>query len=133
MLTPNVARKILAAIRTVNGVAALLAPEALLSRLGIDTAKDRSGTYPFRMFGIRTILIGLDLLLLTGDELRRAEKLAVLIHASDMISAGITTAHGDLPRKQGLVATAISAVNTGLAVIAWKGGRRDVVGQQDLH
>jgi len=110
-----------------------LAPEALLGRLGVDTAKDRSGTYPFRMFGIRTILIGLDLLLLTGDELRRAEKLAVLIHASDMILAGITTVHGDLPRKQGLVATAISAVNTGLAVIAWKGGRRDVVGQQDLH
>ena len=51
MLPPNVARKILAAIRTVNGVAGLLAPEALLGRLGIDTAKDRSGTYPFRMFG----------------------------------------------------------------------------------
>jgi hypothetical protein len=133
MLPPDVARKILAAIRTVNGAAGLLAPEVLLGRLGVDTAEDRSGMYPFRMFGIRTILIGLDLLLLTGDELRRAEKLAVLIHASDTISAGITTARGDLPRKQGLVATAISAVNTGLAVIAWRGGRRDVVGQRDLH
>ncbi len=131
MLPPDVARKILATIRTINGAAGLLAPEALLGRLGVD-AKDRSGTYPFRMFGIRTILIGLDLVLLTGAELRRAEKLAVLIHASDTISAGITTVRGDLPRKQGLVATAISAVNTGLAVIAWKGGRRDVVSQKDL-
>jgi hypothetical protein len=132
MLSPDVARKILAVIRTVNGAAGLLAPEVLLGRLGVDIAQDRSGTYPFRMFGIRTVLIGLDLLLLTGDELRRAEKLAVLIHAADTVSAGITTARGDLPRKQGLVATAISAVNTGLAVIAWKGGRRDVVGQTDL-
>jgi hypothetical protein len=132
MLRPDVARKVLAVIRTVNGAAGLLAPEVLLGRLGVDIAQDRSGTYPFRMFGIRTVLIGLDLLLLTGDELRRAEKLAVLIHAADTVSAGITTARGDLPRKQGLVATAISAVNTGLAVIAWKGGRRDVVGQTDL-
>jgi hypothetical protein len=132
MLSPDVARKVLAVIRTVNGAAGLLAPEVLLGRLGVDIAQDRSGTYPFRMFGIRTVLIGLDLLLLTGDELRRAEKLAVLIHAADTVSAGITTARGDLPRKQGLVATAISAVNTGLAVIAWKGGRRDVVGQTDL-
>jgi hypothetical protein len=132
MLRPDVARKVLAVIRTVNGAAGLLAPEVLLGRLGVDIAQDRSGTYPFRMFGIRTVLIGLDLLLLTGDELRRAEKLAVLIHAADTVSAGITTARGDLPRKQGLVATAISALNTGLAVIAWKGGRRDVVGQTDL-
>jgi hypothetical protein len=131
MLRPDVARKVLAVIRTVNGAAGLLAPEVLLGRLGVD-AKDRSGTYPFRMFGIRTVLIGLDLLLLTGDELRRAEKLAVLIHAADTVSAGITTARGDLPRKQGLMATAISAVNTGLAVIAWNGGRRDVVEQKDV-
>ena len=105
-----------------------LAPEWLLGRLGVDTTKDRSGTYPFRMFGIRTILIGLDLLLLTGEDLRRAEKLAVLIHASDTLSAAVTTVRGDLPRRQGLVAIGISAVNTGLAVVAWKGGKRVVAG-----
>ena len=82
MLSPGAARKTLAAIRIFNGTAGLLAPEMLLGRLGVDTTKDRSGTYPFRMFGIRTILIGLDLLLLTGDDLRRAEKLAVLIRST---------------------------------------------------
>jgi hypothetical protein len=133
MLPPGAARKLLATIRIVNGAAGLLVPDKLLGRLGVDTAKDRSGTYPFRMFGIRTILIGLDLLLLTGDELRRAEKLAVLIHATDTASAAVTTARGDLPRKQGLVAIGISAVNTGLAVVAWKGGQRALVGQKDPH
>jgi hypothetical protein len=133
MSPPGAARKLLAAIRIVNGAAGLLVPDKLLGRLGVDTTKDRSGSYPFRMFGIRTILIGLDLILLTGDELRRAEKLAVLIHATDTVSAAVTTAHGDLPRKQGLVAIGISAVNTGLAVVAWKGGRRALVGPKDPH
>lgn len=127
MLIPA-ARKTLAVIRIFNGTAGLLVPEWLLGRLGVDTTRDRSGTYPFRMFGIRTILIGLDLLLLTGEDLRRAEKLAVLIHASDTLSAAVTTARGDLPRRQGLVATGISAVNTGLAVVAWMGGKHVVSG-----
>ena len=128
MLSPAAARKTLAVIRIFNGTAGLLVPEWLLGRLGVDTTRDRSGTYPFRMFGIRTILIGLDLLLLTGEDLRRAEKLAVLIHASDTLSAAVTTARGDLPRRQGLVATGISAVNTGLAVVAWMGGKHVVAG-----
>ncbi|OAN36415.1 hypothetical protein [Mycolicibacterium iranicum] len=123
MVLSDIARKVLATIRILNGAAGLLIPEKLLGRLGVDTATDRSGTYPFRMFGIRTVLIGLDLLLLTGDELRRAEKLAVLIHAADTASATVTTARNELPRKQGLTAVGISAVNTGLAVIAWRGGR----------
>lgn len=127
MLIPA-ARKTLAVIRIFNGTAGLLVPEWLLGRLGVDTTRDRSGTYPFRMFGIRTILIGLDLLLLTGEDLRRAEKLAVLIHASDTLSAAVTTARGDLPRRQGLVAIGISAVNTGLAVVAWMGGKHVVSG-----
>lgn len=127
-----VARKLLAAIRIVNGVAGLLVPERLLGRLGVDTATDRSGTYPFRMFGIRTVLIGLDLLLLTGAELRRAEKLAVLIHAADTASATVTTVHNDLPRKQGMTAIGISAVNAGLAVAAWRGGRHAEQSQGEL-
>jgi hypothetical protein len=118
MLSPDTARKTLGAIRIVNGTLGLLAPEFLMRRLGVDTTTDHSGAYPFRMFGVRTVLIGLDLWLLTGDDLRRATKLAVAIHASDTLSAAATTVRGDLPRRQGLVATGISAVNTGLALAA---------------
>jgi hypothetical protein len=57
----DAARTALAAIRIVNGTAALLAPELLLGRLGVDTTRDPSGAYPFRLFGVRTIVIGLDL------------------------------------------------------------------------
>ena len=120
MLSSDAARRTLGVIRIVNGCAGLLAPEYLLRKLGVDTTTDYSGTYPFRMFGIRTVLIGLDLWLLTGEDLRRATRMAVVIHATDTLSAAATTVRGDLPRKQGLVATAISAVNTGLAIAAAK-------------
>lgn len=112
------ARKLLAAIRLFNGIAALLAPGFLLKRLGTDPALDRSGVYPFRMFGIRTTLLGLDLLLLRGAELRRARRMAVVIHLSDTVSAATALRRGDLPKRAGQVATAISATNAVLAVTA---------------
>ena len=117
-LDPAVPRKVLAGIRLVNGTLGLLAPELLLRRLGTDLSRDRSGIYPFRMFGIRTILIGADLLLLQGEERRRATRLAVLIHASDTLAAATAGIRGDLPRKAATVTTLISAGNTVLAVLA---------------
>ena len=115
---PALARKVLAGVRIFNGTAGLLAPEFLLRRLGADTAHDRSGVYPFRMFGIRTVLIGADLLLLQGEERRRATRLAVLIHASDTLAAATAGLRGDLPRRAAIATTLISAGNTALAVLA---------------
>jgi hypothetical protein len=112
------ARKLLAVVRLVNGGLALFAPRFLLRRLGTDPDTDPSGIYPFRMFGIRTLLIGADLLVLTGDESRRATKAAVVIHATDTASAATCLVKGYLPRRAGVVATLISAGNTVLAVIA---------------
>ncbi|HZJ06974.1 MAG TPA: hypothetical protein VFD59_16085 [Nocardioidaceae bacterium] len=118
MLSPDAARTTLAAIRIANGAVGLIAPELLLRRLGVDTRRDRSGTYPFRMFGIRTVLIGADLLLLRGEERVRATRLAVVIHASDTLSAATCGVRGDLPRKAAFLTTGISAVNTMLAIIS---------------
>lgn len=112
------ARKTLGTIRLVNGATALVAPEFLLRRLGVDSTMSQPANYALRMFGIRTILIGADLWLLRGDEQRRVVKLAMLIHATDTLSAAAAVVRGDLPRKQGLVATGISAANTVLAVAA---------------
>jgi hypothetical protein len=118
MVSRDGARRTLAAIRVANGVAALFAPEFLLRRLGVDSTTSQPANYAFRMFGIRTVIIGADLWLLRGEEQRRAVKLAMLIHATDTLSAAASTVRGDLPRKQGLVATGISVVNTALAVTA---------------
>jgi hypothetical protein len=115
---PRSTHKVLAAIRIVNGAAGLLFPAFLLRRLGTDPRIDRSGVYPFRMFGIRTVLIGLDLLTLRDEDLRRASSRAVLIHACDTVSAASAALLGDLPRRAGMTATLISATNTVLAVLA---------------
>lgn len=112
------ARQMLAVVRIVNGALALLAPKFLLRRLGTDAEQDPSAIYPFRMFGIRTVLIGADLLLLTGEESRRASRIAVVIHATDTANAATCLVKGYLPRKAGIMSTLISAGNTVLAVLA---------------
>jgi hypothetical protein len=117
------ARKALAAIRLVNGALALLTPRLLIRRLGTDPDRDPSAIYPFRMFGVRTVIIGADLLLLTGEEQKRATRLAVLIHATDTATAATCLVKGYLPRKAGIMATAISGINTVLALIAAKDSR----------
>ena len=119
-LEPSTARTALAGVRLVNGVLALLAPRFLFRRLGVDAGAGgaQPGVYPFRMFGIRTVVIGAELLLLEGEDRRRASRLAVLIHASDTVSAAVSGLRGDLPRRAAALATAISGANTALAVIA---------------
>jgi hypothetical protein len=119
-IDPALARKTLAGVRLVNGTLGLLAPTFLLKRLGADPDVDGSGVYPFRMFGIRTVLLGADLLLLDGEDRRRAARMAVVIHASDTLSAACAGHRGHLPRRVAVLATAISATNTALAVIAMR-------------
>jgi hypothetical protein len=112
------ARTALAVVRLINGVLGLVAPMVLLRRLGFDETTGRAGVYPFRMFGIRTIVLGADLLLLDGAEQRRATRVAVLIHASDTASAATAGLTGALPRKAAIMTTALSAGNTVLAILS---------------
>ncbi|MFD4972775.1 hypothetical protein [Streptomyces sp. NPDC058424] len=46
----------LAGIRLANGVAALFAPKFLAERLGLDPHREAGVSYPFRLFGVRTVL-----------------------------------------------------------------------------
>ena len=118
--TARAARRALAAVRIVNGALGLFAPRFLLRRLGTDVEHDRSGVYPFRMFGIRTVVLGAELLLAEGEERRRATRFAVLIHGTDTLSALTAGLRGDLPRRAAVMTTLISAGNTVLAVVATK-------------
>lgn len=111
------ARVALAGIRIFNGAAALFAPQLLARRLGVEESAEPMG-YPFRMFGIRTILIGADLLARDEAVRRHATRAAVVVHASDTASAIATGIKGGLPRRSAAGATAISALNLGLALLA---------------
>jgi hypothetical protein len=117
------ARILLAGIRLVNGAAALFAPGFLLRRLGLDPDANPGAYYAFRMFGIRTILIALDLVLWGAQVRRHAVRLSVLVHGSDTLSAAYAGLRGQLPARAAVPATIISAVNVLLAVLSQEPGR----------
>jgi hypothetical protein len=107
----------LAAIRILNGTLGLLAPQVLVRRTSTDPTTTEP-YYAFRMFGIRTIVLGLDLLTLTGPAQERARTQAVIIHATDTAAALLGGLRGDVPPRVARATVAISAVNTALAVVA---------------
>jgi hypothetical protein len=113
----DVARVTLAGVRMFNGAGALVAPQAFARRLGAEP-DDGAAVHALRMFGIRTVLVALDLLSKDPAVRRHALRLALLIHVSDTISAARAGLSGQLPRKSAIVTTGISAGNVVLAAIA---------------
>ena len=110
------ARYALAAVRLVNGGVGLLAPRLFIGRFDPGRPASPAAIYAFRLFGIRTVLIALDLL--RPERAQRAAKEGVLIHASDTVTAASLALSGAVPRRTGIVTTAISAGNVVLAVLA---------------
>ena len=118
-----IAVRALALIRLANGALALLAPEVLLRRLGAQAGTVGMAKYPFRMFGIRTVLIGSDLLILRGSELERAVRAAVVIHSLDTVCAAVGGLRREVPLRTAVMTTAVSAVNAALAITALQRAR----------
>ena len=104
----------LAGIRLINGTTGLVAPQALAKRLGADP-DDPALLYALRLFGVRTVVIAIDLL--RSD--RAALRTALPIHASDTIAAVLLARR--LPARQGAAVVGISALNTWLALLARRG------------
>ena len=119
--THDLARIALAAIRLFNGTAALVAPDELARRLGVDPEQHPGVLYFVRLFGIRTVLIGAELLVRQGARRDEALKLAILIHASDTVAAAMAALSQPSQSGGGWKIVAISAVNTALALYASSG------------
>ncbi|HEX3955709.1 MAG TPA: hypothetical protein VHZ03_03645 [Trebonia sp.] len=120
------ARYVLAAIRIINGLLALVAPSLIIKRFGDDPDKDAAAIYGLRLFGVRTVLIGADLITEHGQPLQHTISQAVIIHASDTVTAATLGTSGRLRPQMAVPITLISALNTALAVAAWVNGRREV-------
>jgi len=116
------ARITLAGIRLFNGVAALFVPATLARRLGVDPAGNPAAIYALRLFGVRTVLIGVQLLLRDGGVRAHSLRVAPAIHALDASAALIAGERGQLPRRAATTAAVISTVNTVLAIVALKSG-----------
>jgi hypothetical protein len=114
----DTARVALAGMRLFNGGAALLAPEMFARRLGKEGDAEGAAVHALRMFGIRTVLIALELMSRNPEVRRHALRFSVLIHASDTVSAAMAGRSRQLPARAAKVATAVSALNVVLALIA---------------
>lgn len=121
MIGSDRARRLLGVIRLVNGTIALLAPRWLLTMFRVDPDSQGVAIYAFRLFGVRTILLGLDLVTAEGEALEHAVRRAPVIHATDTAAAVLAGLSGELPKRAAITATLISAINTKLAFAARRG------------
>jgi hypothetical protein len=112
------ARVALAVIRLLNGVLALIVPKVLIGRISPGHPPDPAAVYAFRLFGIRTILIGRDLLRESGAERDKAVAEAPIIHGSDTATASLLTVTKAVSPRMGVPLILISGLNTALSVIA---------------
>lgn len=110
------ARILLAGIRLLNGTAALFIPTVLARRFG-DTP-NHAVIYVLRLFGVRTIIIGLELLIPDKQLQAGALRSAIPIHASDTLAAALAGIQGQLPSRVSIMLTTLSGVNTILAFLA---------------
>ena len=115
------ARVALAAIRIFNGALALGAPQVLTRRL--DAEPTGVNNYAFRLFGVRTVLIGFELLTRDPELRAKAVRAAVPIHATDTASVAFAGLRGELPPGRAKMLLAISGTNTLLALVARRGLR----------
>lgn len=112
------ARIALAGVRLFNGGTALAVPGPFAKRLGTEADAHGPAVHIARMFGIRTVLIALDLLSRDQNVRRHALRVALIVHVSDTVSAAAAGLSKQLPPRPALLATGISATNVVLAAIA---------------
>jgi hypothetical protein len=119
------ARIALGGVRIVAGTAGLLAPAMIINRFGdANPSANPAAIYGLRLFGIRTVLIGADLIRLHGRDLDRALWAAPIIHASDTATVLTLQRRKQLSPERARPLALISGLNTVLAVIAYLAARR---------
>ena len=89
----------LAGVRLFNGGTALVAAGPFARALGTEADAHGPAVHIARMFGIRTVLIALDLLSRDEDVRRHALRVALIVHVSDTISAAAAGLSKQLPPR----------------------------------
>ena len=119
------ARYALGGVRIIAGTTGLLAPAMIISRFGDgNPAANPAAIYGLRLFGIRTVFLGVDLIRLHGRDLDRALRAAPIIHASDTATVLALQRNKQLSPERARPLLLISGLNTVLAVTAYLAARR---------
>jgi len=111
------ARLLLASIRLLNGLIALGMPRLITEQLRPVPDEQPATQYVLRMFGIRTILLAIDLLRPAGPVRDHAIRVAPIIHLADTIAATLAAGSQPIPARAGRTIMTISAVNTLLSLV----------------
>jgi len=115
----ELAWKSLAGIMLVNGTLGVLAPRFLIRRLGVNPQLQPGMLYVFRMFGVRTVFLAVDLFRLP-DQRGHSLREGIVVHGTDAGAALTAAALGQLPARPALLVAGISTLNTVLAAAgAW--------------
>ena len=119
------ARIALGGVRIVAGTTGLLAPAMIISRFGdSNPSANPAAIYGQRLFGIRTVLLGADLIRLRGRDLDRALWAAPIIHATDTATVLTLQRNKQLSPERARPLALLSGLNTVLAVTAYLAARR---------
>ena len=110
------ARTALGIIRLANGAIALLAPGRLTRTFGVDEEAGGPAAYALRLFGVRTIFLGLSIL--RPGERESEVRRAPYIHACDTAAAVLAGLKGQLPPRAAATGAVMSSINTALALVA---------------
>lgn len=116
MLSRRNARQGLAGVRLAMGTLGLVAPDLLIKRMEPVGEPSPAAVYAFRLFGIRTILLGIDLLVRADDEVQRELRQGVVIHLSDVVTVVLLGLRHKIPQRTAVLTTLISGTNIALAV-----------------
>ena len=114
----DAARVVLAAIRIFNGTIGLVAPTVTAKQSGAPADATAPTHYPWRLMGVRTVIIGTELLARDPELREKAVRIALPIHATDTVSAALSGLRGDVPKRTSVMLTLISGTNTALALLA---------------
>ena len=101
-----------------NGAVALAAPAVAAKRIGMAPDATEPSHYPWRLMGVRTLIIGAELLSRDPGRREKAVRIALPIHAIDTISAAKTLIRGELPKRNAILLTVVSGTNTVLSLLA---------------
>ena len=114
---------LLAGVRLANGTTGLVAPQLLIRRIDPAQAVSPAGIYAFRLFGVRTMFLGAELLIRRDAQLQHGLREGLVIHASDVATSVLVGVQRQVtPRTSALLAT-ISAITVPLAATALERNR----------
>src|SRR5262249_57874631 len=100
------------------GDRSLVTPCIMARCFGTDPDANPHAIYLLRLFGVRPVVIGAELLLPESAARARNLRIGVAIHVSDAVAALLAGTHGQLPRQAATTAVCGSTLNALLAIAA---------------